>query len=120
MSYAPISKNGVAAAEPLDFPTKKLSISTQVVYRGRTFTVEAEGYTVDRLCDMLDEKFGSPAAAPNGGNTRAPEAPQPLASPPSCPVHRKAMKAMKFAGKRGEQWMCTFRFEDGTYCDERI
>jgi hypothetical protein len=64
MSYAPITRNGVESAEPLEFPAKRLSISTIVQYRGRTFTVTAEGYTVDRLCDMLDEKFGPVSAAP--------------------------------------------------------
>lgn len=114
MTYKEITRNGVESAEPLEFPTKRLSITTVVQYRGRTFTVSAEGYTMDKLCDMLDEKFG--AAGVREEHTAPAQAPD---SPPVCPVHKRPMKAMKFASKRGELWMCTFRFEDGSYCDER-
>lgn len=112
MSYAPITKNGVESAEPLEFPTKRLTISTVVTYRGRTFNVSAEGYTMDRLCDMLDEKFGPP-----NGKTHA--APEPAGSPPACPIHRKPMKAMKYPSKQGHMWHCTAKVGDDGWCDER-
>lgn len=111
MSYAPITREGVEAAEPLDFPTKRLTISTVVTYRGRTFTVSAEGYTVDRLCDMLDEKFGPVSAA-------APNREEHTASPPVCPVHKREMKAMKYPSKQGHTFHCTAKVGDD-WCDER-
>lgn len=107
------TRAGVEDAEPLEFPTKRLSISTTVHYRARVFTVSAEGYTMDRLCDMLDEKFGPAQAAPNGANT-----PAATASPPLCPVHNRPMKEMKFPSRQGYQFHCTTKVADG-WCDER-
>jgi hypothetical protein len=108
------TKNGVEDAEPLTFPEiRRIALSTQATYRGRTFTISFEGYTMDEAADLLDRKF-SPTAAPNGKEHAA-----PLGTPPVCPVHHKPMKPMKFASKRGEQWMCTAKLGDDGWCEER-
>lgn len=110
MSYAPITKNGVDAADPLSFETRRISISTQVQHRGRTLTITSEGYTADELCDLLDKRFGPAAAAPNGRDTAA--------APPICPVHNKPMKLMTRADRQGNTHWCTQKSGDD-YCKER-
>jgi hypothetical protein len=113
-----------AEAEPtadrLQFD-RKITISAQVQYRGRSLTVVSEGYTADQLCDLLDKRFGTPEDAPifrpqASTNGHAPA----TDDAPLCPLHRgRAMKRMKFASKQGHMWMCTHRNDAGDYCPER-
>lgn len=104
MSYHQITKNGVEAAEPLDFTEKKIALSCVVQYRGRSITIEATGYTLDQFCDLLDKR--APIEETHS-------APSESASPPMCPTHRKPMREGK-----GGSWYCPSKVGDG-WCKER-
>lgn len=83
--------------------TKRIVLRTTVTYLNRTFEVEAEGYTFDELCDLLDRR---------GADSPA------VSQPPICPTHNKPMKPMQKPDRAGRSWWCTCKVGDG-YCQER-
>ena len=105
------TRAGVEEAEALDFTERTISISTVVQHRGRAFTITFRGYTLDQAADLLDKRFGGTQAPPVEA--------QPLSTPPTCPVHRKPMKEMKYPSKQGHTYHCTVKMDQDTWCDER-
>ena len=122
------TKNGVEEAEALDFTERTISISTTVQHRGRAFTVNFSGFTLDQAVDILDRKGYAPVDGQvawrerrnrNDGDEQPQASPQPLSTPPLCPVHRKPMKEMKYPSKQGHTFHCTVKMDQDTWCDER-
>jgi hypothetical protein len=37
---------------------RAITLRTQILYRGRAIWIEARGLTLDRFCDMLDQRLG--------------------------------------------------------------
>lgn len=96
-------------SENTNAPAKRISISTTVAHRGRQLVITAENYSADEFCDLLDRRFGETQDAPVFR--------QPPATP-SCPIHGKPMREMKYPSKTGQMWHCTAKVGDG-WCDER-
>jgi len=89
---APAPTNGAAPA--VAKPARKIAISTTVEHRGRTFTIVAEGYTLDQLSDLLDKK-GYAAPAQTQEWQRLPD------GTPICPKHHAPMRQRE---KQGDSW----------------
>lgn len=133
MAYHEISKNGVDAADALDFPDPpapafpRIILQTTVEHEGYTFVVTFNDTSIADAVAVLKRRGCTPAGkehAPAHGAQAGdrpgvvPEADIPPA-PPVCPIHtNRSMKPMKFADKQGHVWMCTARDGD-TYCVER-
>src|SRR5690349_1078901 len=120
MSYTPISRHGVDSAEPLDFPTAapafpRIVLRTVVEYDGFTFQVEFNDTSIGDAVAVLKKRGCVPA---KGKEHAAPAAMPQADVPPTCPVHNRSMKAMKFADKHGHTWMCTSKVGDD-WCSER-
>jgi hypothetical protein len=112
-AYKPISRDGIEAAEPLDFAEpRRITISTDVLHHGRKLTITCAGYSVDEFCTMLDTRFGQVE------HTAPQTSALPTDGPPTCPVHNREMKEMKFP-KAGARWFCTAKTDDDHYCTKR-
>ena len=86
---APAEQPAPAAAKS----ARKITIATTVAHRGRTFTITVEGYTLDQLCDLLDDKSYAPPAPQEW--QRLPD------GTPLCPKHNAPMRQRE---KQGDSW----------------
>lgn len=104
---AELTRESVAAAEPLafqeplpaDLPSAPapaepyVEIQTTIEHRGRVFTVVARGYTLDKLCDMLDRAGYAPPTPAEW--RKLPD------GTPICPKHATPMRLRE---KQGDSW----------------
>lgn len=92
---ATVSEPPAAAAEPkVEKIARKISIQTTIEHRGRSFTVQAEGMTLDQFCDLLDER-GYAAAQQTQEWQRLPD------GTPICPKHHAPMRKRE---RQGDTW----------------
>jgi hypothetical protein len=89
----------LAGAEPETAPkvatiARKISIQTTIEHRGRSFTIQAEGMTLDQFCDLLDDRGYTPAQQTQEWQ-RLPD------GTPICPKHHAPMRARE---KQGDTW----------------
>jgi hypothetical protein len=97
----------IADSEPPDDAplfAPRIEISTVVTYRGRQFTIAAEGYTIAQFADLLDRKFGLPSTTPAASGAA-----------PSCKYHGP----MKESSKAPGTFFCPAKMGDNTFCKER-
>jgi len=74
-------------------PEPYVEIHTTIEHRGRVFTVVARGYTLDKLCDMLDHAGYAP---PTPAEWRKLPGGTPL-----CPKHQTPMR---MRNKQNDTW----------------
>lgn len=90
----PIAGTTPQTSTPPDDRAPRITISTTVEHRGRAFTVQAEGITLDQFCDLLDRRGYVPAAQTQEWQ-RLPD------GTPICPKHHAPMRARE---KQGDSW----------------
>jgi hypothetical protein len=73
---------------------RKISVSTTVEHRGRSFTITAEGVTLDQFCDLLDAR-GYTAQAQSQEWQTLPD------GTPICPKHHTPMRLRE---RQGDKW----------------
>ena len=73
---------------------RRITLHTTVEHRGRAFTIQAEGMTLDQFCDLLD-KGGYAAAAQTQEWQRLPD------GTPICPKHHAPMRKRE---RQGDTW----------------
>lgn len=72
----------------------RIEIRTTVEHRGRSFTIVANGYTLDAFCDILDKRGYTPAAQTQEWQT-LPD------GTPICPKHHAPMRKRE---RQGDTW----------------
>lgn len=73
---------------------RRITVQTTVEHRGRSFTISAEGMTLDQFCDLLDER-GYAAQAQTQEWQTLPD------GTPICPKHHTPMRKRE---RQGDTW----------------
>lgn len=72
----------------------RITVQTTVEHRGRSFTISAEGITLDEFCDLLDKR-GYAAAGQTKEWQTLPD------GTPICPKHHTPMRLRE---RQGDKW----------------
>jgi hypothetical protein len=110
-------------AEPLPPPPyPAIELETMVSYEGFTFRVVFRDTSIAAAAEVLKKRGCVPASAAPAPPSQANAGHAPMLSePPMCPQHApRKMKPMKHPSRQGHSWMCTFQYDTGDYCTERV